>query len=234
MLKHLKVFYSITICFGFAFLLWLFWGSLSKAQPVQAGSGTAVTIPLSANVPVMDGVCSPSEYSDAAQITVTVGLTNTFPVYMKRTATDVYFCFGNASGLPLPNGGASSVAVYIDPDNDGADNPRDDIGIWMPYDSLTAPFAHSWGTGNYNGVDPGGWEAVKHQILSGSPMWEVEFRISTQTLGGFQPVGLALFYHWWRATSDDFSWPANGIWANPQAFGSARFPPYVYLPLIER
>jgi hypothetical protein len=236
MSKRITDLFSIAACFMLAFLLMLLWSSLVKAQPAQAGSGTAIVIPASTIIPVMDGVCSPTEYSDAVQVTVTVGTTETFPVYMKHTATDVYFCFGSASGLPLPNGGDSSVAIYIDPDNDGVDNPRDDFGVWMPYNPLAAPFAHEWGTTGYDGADPGGWQAVKHQIVSGTPLWQVEFRISLQTIQGFHPIGLALFYHWWRFVSDDYSWPAPGIWGAPQLFGNATIlaPEQVYLPLTIR
>jgi hypothetical protein len=48
-------------------------------------------------------------------------------------------------------------------------------------------------------------------------------------------VGLALFYHWWQAESDDYSWPANGIWANPAAWANAGFDiKLIYLPVISR
>jgi hypothetical protein len=92
----------------------------------------------------------------------------------------------------------------------------------MPYASATPPFAAYWVTTTYNGSDPGGWQAVKHQITGASPFWTVEFRISSQTLGGWNhAVGLALFYHWWSAPNDDYSWPANGIWAAPQLWAIA-------------
>jgi hypothetical protein len=192
-------------------------------HPVLAGNGTAVDIPNSNTIPSLDGVCNPSEYADATVITITVGANHTFPVYMKHTADNAYFCFGDSTGLPLPNGGASSVTVYIDINNDGvtANNNSDDFGIWVPYATTDAPFAHYWGTTAYDGADPGGWLAVKHQIGGGSPFWQAEFQISRQTMGGWNhKVGLALFYHWWSAPSDDYSWPAQGIWANPAVWGT--------------
>jgi len=190
-------------------------------QPAYAGSGPTIDIPASNITPTMDGVCNPSEYSDATQVTVTVGGIHTFPVFMKHTADYAYFCFGDASGLPLPNGGDSQVAIYIDPDNDGSSNAGEHFGIWMPYNPLGSPHARYWGTGHaYNGPDPGGWQAVKYQNLN---IWQVEFRISHQTLGGWKhTVGLALFYHWWRGPSDDFSWPQNGIWASPLYWGNGK------------
>jgi len=136
---------------------------------------------------------------------------------MKHTVNDAYFCFGDAAGLPLPSGGASQVAVYIDRNDNGDVNDATDFGIWMPYSG--APWAAYWGSGSYNGADPGGWQAVKHQTP-----WQVEFRVSRQTIGGWKhTVGLALFYHWWAYQSDDYSWPANGIWASPQWWGNGRF-----------
>jgi hypothetical protein len=140
---------------------------------------------------------------------------------MKRSAYDAYFCFGDASGLPLPNGGEPEVAIYIDRDDDGYGNDGDDFGIYMPYAPTGSPRAAYWGGFTYNGADPGGWEAVKYQTPS---IWQVEFRVSRQTIGGWKhTAGLALFYHWWRAESDDFSWPANRIWGSPQWWGNARF-----------
>ena len=111
----------------------------------------------------------------------------TFPVYLKHTLNDAYFCFGDSSGLPIPNGSPSSIAVYIDRSNDGSlnGNNADDFGIWMPYAPAASPFANYWGTGGYNGSDPGGWAAVKHQITAGTPLWQVEIRISRQTMGGW-------------------------------------------------
>lgn len=208
------------------FLWVILWVSPFQLNSVQAGSGITVDIPASNLIPVMDGVCNPVEYGDATQVSITVGTSNTFPVYLKHTSTNAYFCFGDASGLPLPNGAASSVTVYIDRNDDGITNSNnaDDFGVWMPYASADPPFAASWGTGAYNGADPGGWQAVKHQVLGGTPLWQVEFRISSQTLGGWnRQVGFALFYHWWQTTSDDYSWPANGIWAAPQLWGNGRF-----------
>jgi hypothetical protein len=207
-----------------AILMALSWAFLMKLHPVQAGSGPTIDIPQSNIVPVMDGVCNPTEYSDANQISVTVGTSHTFPVYLKHTANDAYFCYGSASGLPLPDGGASQVAIYIDTLNNGQLGYQDDFGVWMPYDPAGVPWAAYWGTSTYNGADPGGWEAVKHQVSGGSPLWQVEFRISRQTLGGWKrTVGMAAFYHWWAWQGDDYSWPANGIWAIPGLWGNGKF-----------
>ncbi len=201
-------------------VLMLLWVLSFKAYPVQAGSGPTLVIPASNSSPTMDGVCDPIEYSGAAQVSITVGTNQPFPIYMKRTASDAYFCFGDASGLPLPNGGEPQVAVYIDRD-DGGSNDGGDFGVWMPYAPGGAPWSNSYSDGAYTGPDPGGWEAVKHQTPG---IWQVEFRISRQTLGGWNhKVGLALFYHWWRWQGDDFSWPANGIWGSPQWWGNAQF-----------
>ena len=221
MLRHRLALYSFLARIASALLLVLVCGLSLNTHPAQAGSGPTIVIPASNITPTMDGVCDPSEYSDATQVSITVGADHTFPIYIKRTANDAYFCFGDTTGLPLPNGGQPEVAVYIDRDDDGEGNEGDDFGIWMPYASGGLPWASYWGNGAYNGPDPGGWQAVKHQTPG---VWQAEFRISHQTLGGWNhTVGLALFYHWWRWESDDYSWPANGIWASPQWWGNARF-----------
>ena len=224
MLKHYPGLCSLRTCLTLLLVFGLLLGFAFNVQPAQAGDGPILDIPQSDIVPVMDGECSPSEYSDSIQVSVTLDPTHTFPVYMKHTANDAYFCFGDAAGLPLPAGGESQVAIYIDGDNDGYGNESDDFGIWMPYSEAGTPWAASWGNNGYNGADPGGWQAVKHQVLGGSPLWQVEFRISRQTVGGWEhTVGMALFYHWWLGNWDSYSWPANGIWASPQWWGNAHF-----------
>lgn len=224
MLKHYPGLYSLKTFLALVLVFVLLWEISFHVRPAQAGYGPFMEIPQSDIVPVMDGVCGPSEYGDAIQVSVTLDPTHTFPVYMKHTANDAYFCFGDAAGLPLPAGGESQVAIYIDGDNDGYGNESDDFGIWMPYLDGGSPWAASWGGASYNGADPGGWQAVKHQILGGSPLWQVEFRISRQTIGGWKhTVGMALFYHWWLGNWDSYSWPENGIWASPQWWGNAHF-----------
>ena len=193
----------------------------------QAGSGTTVDIPASNIAITMDGVCNPAEYSDGIQVNLTVGTSLTFPIYMKHTIDDAYFCFGGAAGLPLPAhvDAQPQVAIYIDLDDDGVGMDSDDFGVWMPYETGPGgtPWARFYGTGGFNGPDPGGWQAVKYQTLA-PDFWTVEFKISRQTLWGWKHrVGLALFYHWWAAESDDYSWPANRIWGSPQWWGNGRF-----------
>jgi hypothetical protein len=127
----------VALCFFGAILLILFWTLVIKVQLARAGSGPVINIPSSTTVPVMDGVCSPSEYSDAAVVTVTVGTDHPFPVYVKHTATDAYFCFGGALGLPLPPAGitntAESVAVYIDlrPQHPGQQSSEFPARLWV-------------------------------------------------------------------------------------------------------
>ncbi len=234
MLKLNKGIFFIAACFGLALLVLILWGLVLKAQPARAGSGPLFDIPFSTNIPVMDGVCNPSEYSDAAVVTVTVSTNHPFPIYIKQSATDIYFCYGGTTGLPLPiNNSDASVAVYVDPDDDSGGAVRDDYGVWMPYDTTIAPygpFAHTWITDTYNGPDPLGWQAVKYQTAT---TWSVEFKLSRQTMGiDKHMVGLALFYHWYSAVSDDYSWPANGIWANPPAWANAGTSLKLYLPLL--
>jgi hypothetical protein len=221
MLRHYHSIYSVLIGVALVSLLLLLWNFRWTVQTAQAGGGPTVEIPQSNIVPLMDGVCNLSEYSDAVQITITVGTDLTFPVFMKHSANDAYFCFGDASGLPLPNGASSQVTIYIDPNNDGLYGSLDDFGIWMPYDPQSSPWARHWGTDNYNGTDPGGWQAVKYQTPEPNPFWQVEFRISRQTMGGWKhTVGMAPFYHWWRYLGDDYSWPAPGIWSLPWEWGN--------------
>lgn len=196
---------------------------------VQAGSGPTIDIPQSNVVPSMDGICDPLEYADATKVFITVGLNPPFPVAIKHSATDAYFCFGDpSSGLPLPvNGfpeGQPHVVIYVDPQHDGDifSSNADDFRVHMHY-SADGAGAATWGTGNFNGSDPGGWQAVKHQIAGTSPFWSVEFKISREQMGGWKhPVGLTFFYHWWRWIGDDYSWPApaSAVWAHAEKYGN--------------
>src|SRR5574341_1111754 len=132
MLRYHSAWHTFATRFITVTVLMLILGLSFKADQVQAGSGPTLVIPASNNSPTMDGVCDPIEYSGAAQVSITVGTNQTFPIYMKRTSSDAYFCFGDASGLPLPTGGEPQVAVYIDRD-DGGSNDGGDFGVWMPY-----------------------------------------------------------------------------------------------------
>jgi hypothetical protein len=196
-----------------------------KAGPpaALAGSGPTVNVPASNLAVTLDGVCSGPEYSDANQVSVSVeAAPYTFTVYLKHTWDYLYVCFDNP---PLPNGGASFVSVYIDRDNDGGTRDSQDFRVNMPWDPNGSPSAAYWGGSTYNGADPGGWQAVKHQIIQPETnLWEVEFRLSRQVVGGWQrSAGLALFYQWYRFTGDDYAWPADNVWSNPSLWGNANF-----------
>lgn len=200
--------------------------TLSPRQ-VQAGNGPIVKIPLSVGEPTIDGVCSPSEYGDAAKAYITLGGVHNFPVFMKHTAEYAYFCFGDESEGLLPQGNAPQVAVYIDRENDGYGNEsEDDFGVFMNVEGES--WARYWGTSTYNGefIQSSEYQAAiqRYGAYPDDYEWQVEFRLSRALLGGWKrTVGLALFYHHWWWVGDDYSWPTDGIWASPQWWANGYF-----------
>ena len=186
---------------------------------VYAGTGPIVTAPPSNTEPTFDGVCdNSSEYQDATvtQITVTPA-GKTVSVYLKHTANFFYACFA----LP-PLTASSFVALYIDRDNDAGGGDSDDFAIAArPNNTSNANYWDS-ASGNYNGADPGGWSAKS--VVDAEFGWiGSEIRVSRQTMGGWRrTAGMALFYHWYSGVGDDYAWPANNIWANPQLWGNAK------------
>ena len=201
-------------------------GFIAPVQSTEAGTGTLVNVPAtSANLQVGGG-CTGVEYTNATKVSITVtpapATFRTFDVFLTHNATDFYLCFTN---MPMPQTGNSGfVAVYVDPDNDGGGNDADDFVV------LVHPFgqseAHYWNpaSGQYDGNDPGGWSASSILCNELCEWGAAEFRISRQLVGSWRhTAGLALFYHWYSAPGDDYSWPANGIWANPELYGRANF-----------
>ena len=211
---------------GITLLLGIQAGFYAPVQSTEAGTGTLVNVPATSANLQTGGGCNYDEYADATSVSITVtpapAIFRTFNVLLTHSATDFFLCFVN---MPMPQTGNSGfVAVYIDPDNDGGSNDADDFVV------LVHPFgqaeAHYWNpvTGNYDGSDPGGWSASSLLCSELCEWGAAEFRISRQLVGSWRhTAGMALFYHWYSAPGDDYAWPANNIWANPELYGRANF-----------
>lgn len=201
------------------------WSGLGPLS-ASAGTGASITIPASNVEPNFNGLCDPAEYADATQVQITVSPSpsfSPFTVYLKHTVNYLYVCFYN---MPTPNTGNSGfVGLYVDRNDNGGGSDEDDFFLGVHPNNITLAGYWNPSAGAYNGADPGGWSVNSEQCVPGPTcQWiGAEFRISRQTMGGWQhTVGLSLFYHWYRYVGDDYSWPAQNIWANPQLWGNAK------------
>jgi hypothetical protein len=190
-------------------------------QPAYAGTGPLITVPPSAVAPALDGGCDAGEYTDANQVQITVRNVETFTIYLKHTADDLYICFSSP-----PAGLSDYVSVYIDRDDNGGNGDDDDFLISVPYDGI--PSAGSWDSASftYSGADPGGWSALQQHYGAEIRDWDAEFRIARRTLGGWsRTVGLALSYTNVIAGANiefPYGWPTTYVYGNPELWGNAR------------
>jgi len=157
---------------------------------VKAHSGDTIIVQSGA-APVVDGVLSPGEWSDASFIQIpSFGGT----VYFKHTATDLYIAFADAAGY---NG---SSGMYVDRLHNGGTTPQTD-------DSWLHGSASQWewyGSGTlWQNVTPSGWT---YAVNSAN-----EFKISFSKLGitSTDTIGVLFSFVDWSMGSE-ITWPTGG------------------------
>ncbi|MFW6098172.1 MAG: hypothetical protein ACOC9Z_08840, partial [Chloroflexota bacterium] len=213
--------------------------SATVRQP-PAGSGPTINVPVVhiTDAPAMDGECQPEEYGQAN--TVSYSYLPNFEdhiVYLLRTPHHLYFCFRLLGPVGVPEADTEEdavVSVFVDRLNDGQLG-SDDMVIRQPF--LDAAGAATWdaSSNSFSGPDPGGWQVVNysHAGIPGeefSRHWtSAEFRISRQTLGGWQrTVGFAVTYQHipcpLTCLVENYGWPHAGVFDNPEEWGNANLP----------
>jgi hypothetical protein len=197
-------------------------GGLSAPPRAALAKNTpTINVPPSNKTSPADGACD--WWQDAVMVEITVSPAptfSTFQVYLMHNADAFYVCFSN---MPMPQtGNTGFVAVYVDPDNDGQGNDANDFVVLVHPNGNPSAYRWNPATGQYDGADPGGWSAGSALCAELCEWGGAEFRINRQTVGSWRhTIGLSLFYHWYRFTGDDFAWPANNVWANPELWGNA-------------
>ena len=209
-----------------------------RSPTAPTGTGPTLNIPVVhiSDAPVMDGKCQPEEYATANTVSYTY-LSNfdDHTIFILRTPHHLYFCVRLLGPVGIPEPGEdATVAIYLDRLNDGQLD-GDDMVVRQPF--LREPSAATWDAaqGNFNGEDPGGWEVVNYSYpgLPGeefSRHWtSAEFRVSRQTLGGWQrTIGFAALYHYRGCIANClesiYGWPSPFAAGRPELWGNLNLP----------
>jgi len=202
-------------------------GALSEesgGSPSDAGRAYIFELILSPHIdvtygstPVIDGVISPGEYTDADTLTFTTS-GGTCVVYYKHNGNNAYFAFG------VPNKDfESGVQVFVDTDyNDGTLPQTDDYRFTISRRSGANEYGENQGTGTSWGpwLPPSGWTGA-HQDLAST--WNAEFSLPYTKLGitaGVpKTIGISFFNVW--TSTGDYHWPGDANWINPSTWGAA-------------
>jgi hypothetical protein len=140
-------------------------------------------IPQVAAVPVLNGDCGTTEYTNA----VTVSIFDT-PVAIQHTASDLWVCFDYL-------GTSSAASVYLDPQLTRVDPSQPEHLRLSVTNANTRTTGVGNGAGNYT-TTPGldiQWDGKYLSSGGEFPTYSAEFRISSALLGGLEhQIGLAL------------------------------------------
>ncbi len=170
------------------------------------------------STPIIDGVISPSEYTDANWLVFSTS-GGDCTVYYKHDGTTLYVAFD------VPNlDDESAVQIFVDPDNDGGDTPRiNDYRFTISRRSGDNEYGENEGNNTDWGVwgpPPHNWIGAHEDLVS---TWNAEFAIPYEKLG-ITPgvpdtIGIA-FYNAWTATGDH-AWPGNMHYMMPSTWRTA-------------
>jgi len=203
--------------------------SVSGASPMPAGEAapavsplqpqTVVTIPYAVGNEV-DGVCGSLEYSGARVVGFTDAGDVEGVVYLQRDDNALYVCMIGAKGTKAER----FASVYLDTDNGReAWAEEDDYSLRVSIVTGTASSLAGTTTPNgYYSTTLSGWYARTH-VDSG---YEVaEYSIPLGLTGGEcdAPFGLAVYHHWLEYTGDDYGWPSNQYFDQPQTWQEVVF-----------
>ena len=225
--------FSLVIGVGLiAVALWLFGSASAKGatslppveipeavsvplSPLQAQN--VVTIPVGKTPVTVDGVCR--EYTDgSASYTFTDVLGFPGRVYLKRDNANLYVCMQGAPGSVADR----FASVYLDTDN-GREAIAEEDDLALQIGILTPTLSSYKGTGIYNGYTStvvSGWTAVTTHTDNGE---SAEYSIPILLTGGGcnKNFGLAVYHHWLRWVGDDYGWPSNQYFDQPQTWQEA-------------
>lgn len=202
------------------------------ALPVQGAitpdrEVTGITAPLSevtikvpfASTPVtLDGDCEYVEYSyDAASFPFIDYLGFQGVIYLKHDGVNLYVCMYGRRG---PNEDRFA-AVYLDT-NDGQEGiaQANDIQLTVRItDSVTSSNIGT-GAGGYTPTTIGDWQAMGG---GNADLDMAEYAIPITLTGGLcdAPFGIAVYHHWLTETGDDYGWPSNQWYDQPQTWQTA-------------
>lgn len=195
-------------------------GSAGGSAPALGGpaaiSQGQFVIPLGQDTVTVDGFCNTDlEYSDAASA-VFADYGGSGRIYFKHTATDLYVCVIGTVG---PNRDRF-FRVYLDRDNGReAWAEPDDLGLQVDIATGLLGVVQGTGSGGYTSASAIGWTAV----ATTDNYDAAEYRISVRLTNGWceNSFGLAVYHHWMTAPGDDYGWPSNQWYDQPQTWTEA-------------
>jgi hypothetical protein len=163
----------------------------------------------------VDGVCdAQTEYADAAFFDFPDAFQVTGRVYLKHDDRYLYVCLSSAAGQH----GARFASVYLDTDNlRETFAEADDLALHVGITSGAMSSFHGTGVANgYTAAILPGWSAA----TSPANADVAEYAIPLALTGGMcgSPFGLAAYHHWVQGIGDDYGWPSNQFFDQPQTW----------------
>lgn len=189
-----------------------------SARAVPASVPTPIAIPNVASPVTFDGSCSTDEYASALleqfQELNGTGDPMTSDIYLQHDNTYLYICIRAIVGAYS----GDFAGVYLD-----TDNARESLAT---YDDLSLRLETNQNTGAWRGTGIGdymattlpGWSAI---FAAGNQhTFEYRIPVSMLTTGGLcqRAFGLAIYHHWVNALYQDYAWPSNQWWNQPQTW----------------
>ena len=163
----------------------------------------------------VDGSCDPQgEYADASFFDFPDAFQIVGHVYLKHDATHLYICLVAAAGQAAER----FASVYLDTNN------RREVFAEADDISLTAVIK-SGALGSFQGTGaPNGYIPVALSGWTAATAWGnadvAEYAIPLDLAGGTcgSPFGLAVYHHWVQQPGDDYGWPSNQFFDQPQTW----------------
>lgn len=178
-----------------------------------------ITIPQDSNAVTMDGVCDVgTEYSKALAFQFDEE-TISGTVYLKQDAMNLFVCMEGVLGTKAER----FASVYLDADN-GREKWAEGDDYSLRVDIITGTESSWVGTGVSNGYTStvlDDWTAVvnhgDHDVA--------EYKIPITLTGGIcnVPFGMAVYHHWVEYTGNDYGWPSNQYFDQPQTWQTVQF-----------
>lgn len=181
-----------------------------------------ITIPQHTNLITLDGNCDAGgEYANVPSYAYFDQLGQTGVVYLKHDRKNLYIC---ASG-DLGANGSRFFSAYLDVDNGReavAENDDYALRIGVETNLLTS-LAGTGVANGYTGAGPSGWNAAVQTSGQSLGTDSAEYQIPLVSLTGacVEQLGVALYHQDVNRAGDDFGWPSNQFFDQPQSWVEA-------------
>ncbi len=186
--------------------------------PAAPRSEVTITIPFAKFPVTLDGNCiNGDEYSDAANLSFSDYLGFQGVIYLKHDDTNLYVCLYGRRGPKEDR----FAAVYLDTNNGQEDFAQaNDIQLTVRITDSATSANIGTGAGGYTPTTIGGWQAMGD---GNADLDMAEYAIPITLTGGLceAPFGIAVYHHWLTATGDDYGWPSNQWYDQPQTWQTA-------------